>query len=102
MYFPYDKPDGNGNIYTKDAVSNALLKDMNLMPIIVQGDNDLDKFPIGFITSHQCEVEDEPENSRFRFTLEGYIPHAGTAEGAELEDGFITSFDIHSVGISLK
>ena len=103
MYFPYERPDGNGNIYTKDAVSNAFIKDLSDIPIILY-DKMGEQHPIGMVTSHQCEMEDDIDNSRYVCTIAGVITHSGTSESADLDvdANEIISFEINSIGITLE
>lgn len=93
--FPFDKPDGNGVVYTKDAIEKALPTFRNV-PIIIgtpYGN------PIGTILEDYPQVVWDEENNICLITVNGVLRSGGTNCNANVENGAVVSFDVQSVGI---
>lgn len=100
--FPYNHPDKNGNIYTKEAVQNAIESLQKGMPIIFRGNDTVGtEFVIGHTTDKQYVVDDYL-NQTYRLTVEGVIAAGGTeCIVDEIKDRTINKFEIVSLGLSL-
>lgn len=94
MQIPIDKPDGNGNIYTKESAIKAF-SNLKNKPIS-QYDDKGRSFVIGVVEDSKVEF-DEQENEQANVWIDGIIFHDGTNESVEIEDGKIVSFDIKNV-----
>lgn len=91
---PVDKPDLNGVIYSKDAISNAY-KNVKDVPIeILCSDGQF--LPIGVAQ----EVELIEDKNGMYITGVGLVWHGGTEESVEMVDGKVTSFHVSGIGIS--
>lgn len=99
--FPYDHPDKNGNVYTKEAVQNAIESLQKDMPIIFRGNGNGSEFVIGHTTGKQCVVDD-CHTQTYKLSVEGLIAAGGTeCIVNEIKDRTINKFEIVSLGLSL-
>ena len=105
--FPYDKPDANGDIYTKEAAYKAV-QNIKDLPIIFNDFRNKDcSNPEDIIigVTRKFKVEDDKDNSEFIVTIESYLfsnVHCGTCETVELTDKHITNAEIQSVNICIE
>ena len=96
---PFDQPDRNGVIYTREAVSNALRDMPSGLPIIAANDCQCEEI-VGTTTSKPYAVEFDGEKQICRYTIDGVIFFGGTTCLAKVEDGIIRSSHITGFGIS--
>lgn len=97
---PFDKPDKNGVMYTKEAVENAVNNLRKNIPI-VYGDSETDKSIIGTTTGDSHIVTWDFENQICKMTVDGVIFYSGAELIVnEMKDNKITDFEIISVGLS--
>lgn len=96
---PFDEPDGNGNVYTKEAIINAIakLKTNPSVPITMTGE-DNSRDVIGSVVECSDVIVDE-DNKVCRTCLSGVIYHGGTDEQAEIDNGKVIEFDIMNCGL---
>lgn len=100
--FPFDRPDKNGVIYTKEAVKNAFENFGEGLPIVYCGNESYKQIIIG-VTS----LTDEPvivcddEKQMYRVSIKGLLFAGGTEciEGKR-DNVNISDFEILSIGIS--
>ena len=107
LRFPYNKPDGNGVIHTKEAVEKMVGSLSGGYPIRVVGEtcstnqdvNDI----IGVTTEPYSAIWDEDEGVCV-LTINGIIFHGGTeCFVSELtNDGAVDDFTIAGFGISIN
>lgn len=98
--FPFNKPDLNGVMYTKEAVENAV-NNFSKVPIIFSS-NDGESKIIGSTIGDSYAVTVDEENGVCKFTVDGVIYSGGTEcinVEFNLEDK-IDSFEICSIGFS--
>lgn len=97
---PYNKPDKNGNIYTKEAVENAVNNFNKNLPIIFR-DKSKEKV-IGSTTGDSNIVTWDFENQVCNLTLDGEIFFGGTNSKCivDREKGKIVNFEIIGIGFS--
>ena len=97
---PFDKPDKNGVMHTKEAVENAVNNLRKNIPIIY-GDSETDKSIIGTTTGDSHIVTWDFENQICKMTVDGVIFYSGAELIVnEMKDNKITDFEIISVGLS--
>ena len=94
MPLPVNRADGNGVIYTKEAFIKAF-EDAEDKPLEVIHDDGLTTV-IGVVHSIEY-VEDE--NGDYGL-VSASLYHGGTCEEVDFRDGFVTSMNLSSVGIS--
>jgi len=101
--FYYDKPDGNGNVYSKDAIYNALLNLKIGLPIKFLDNSGDEPKLIGLTTGKSHIVTDDEQNGRYLLTVDGVVLFGGSCEQDVLlnSDQEITKFDITSIGLSV-
>ena len=75
--FPLNKPDNNGNIYTEDAIKNAL-KEFKSVPLIIENEK---SFKCDGVINTLNDYEQTDKEIIAHFS--GYIFNGGTAEDAE-------------------
>ena len=96
---PYDKPDQNGVIYTKEAVENAVNHLHKNLPIIDR-DNGNEEV-IGVTTGDSHIATWDFENQVCKVTIEGAVFYGGTeCIINKIKDGKITDFEIVGIGLS--
>ena len=95
---PYDKPDKNGNIYTKEAVEKATNNLRKNLPIIFR-DKSEEKV-IGTTTGDSHIATWDFENQVCKLTVDGEVFFGGTECLYEVEDGKVTDFQIIGIGLS--
>lgn len=100
---PYDKPNKNGTVFTKEAVENAINNFPKNMPIIYKDrKNNFNDKVIGATTEHNpCIVEWDYENQICHMTIDGVAFHCGAEIVVnEIKNNIISSFEIRSVGVT--
>lgn len=98
---PVDKPDGNGVVYTKEAVENAVNNLQTNLPIVYK-DNDCDEKVIGSTTGNSHIVIWDNENQVCKMIVDGVIFYSGAEIFVnEIEDGKISDFRIASIGLTI-
>ena len=99
---PIDRPDGNGVIYTKEAIERAVNNLPTNLPI-VYGENECnDAKIIGATIGNSHIVTWDFENQVCKLTIEGLIFYSGAEIFVnEIEDGKITDFEIRSIGLTI-
>lgn len=99
--FPFDRPDKNGNIYTREAVINAANKSMKLTPITFHGDVNSEVKVIGVIDEEIPSIKIDEENKTCSILCSGTIFFGGTSCTVnEIEDNIIKDFEITEIGLS--
>lgn len=98
--FYYDKPDKNGNIYTREVILKALRDAEPPVPIHYCDDNY--DICIG-LTDRYMSFNEDTVNNRFLVTINGTIGYGGTNENVIIDKDtkVITDFVISSIGLSI-
>ena len=99
---PFDKPDKNGVIYTKEAVEKVVNNLYKNLPIIYR-DNDYraEGVVIGTVTDDSHIATWDFENHICKMTVNGEIFFGGTeCIVNEMKDGKVTDFSIVGLGLS--
>ena len=89
--FPINKPDGNGVIYTKEAVEKAVREFDGGVPLMMVKDE------IGTVIGH---IEKLELSNNYEVTAHGICYFGGTCEEGDVKDNTITDFRFLSFGIS--
>ena len=100
---PINRPDGNGVIYTKEAIEKAIDNFNYGMPIIYRDDVDslVDNAKVVGFTKSFSDVTWDDENQVCKMTLDGVVFYGGTdCVFNEIKDGIVKDFRITSVGLS--
>jgi hypothetical protein len=99
---PYNKPDKNGNVYTEEAVENAVNHLHKNLPIIYRdNENEIDGKVIGTTTGDSHIATWDFENQVCKVTIDGAIFYGGTeCLVNEIKDGKVTDFEIVGIGLS--
>lgn len=95
---PYNKPDKNGNIYTKEAVEKAVNNLHKNLPIIFRDESE--EKVIGTTTGDSHIATWNFENQVCKVTVDGEIFFGGTECTVDINDGKITDFTITGIGLS--
>ena len=90
---PINKPDGNGTVYTKEAVENSVNNLKCVIPIVIR--EGIVETVIGFAN----KLEFIEENEEYYIQGVGHIKHSGTEEKVNIQNNTVTSMEIVSVGI---
>ena len=99
---PFDKPDGNMTIHTKEAVENALNNLPKNLPILYRGTELDDTKCIGATIGDSRIATWDFENQICEVTIDGVVFHGGADIIVnEMKNGEISDFTITSCGISL-
>lgn len=102
LTFPmrYGTPNRNGTIYTKEAIEHAFGSSNPNMPIIMHGNEEFNKYIIGF-TEPTYYFDWDDKSKVCNVTLTGRVFNVGV-DGVinKMDDGKITDFDIRSINIS--
>lgn len=99
---PFDKPNKNGTIFTKEAVENAINNfPMNTPIIYKDSKNKFGDKVIGITTDNPYVVDWDSENQACKMTIDGLVYHCGAEIVVnEIKDNSISSFEIRSVGVT--
>ena len=95
---PYDQPDKNSDIYTKEAVEKAVNNLHKYLPIIFRGDSEAKV--IGNITGDSHTVTWDFKNQVCNLTVNGEVFFGGTECIADIDNGKIVDFEIVGIGLS--
>lgn len=96
---PFDRPDQNGVIYTKEAVENAVNHLHKNLPIINRDKGNEEV--IGVTTGDSHIATWDFENQVCKVTIEGAVFYGGTeCIVNEIKDGKVTDFEIVGIGLS--
>ena len=100
---PFDKPNKNGTIFTKEAVENAINNFPTNTPIIYKDSkNNFNNKVIGTTTDNPVIVDWDSENQVCKTIIDGVVFHCGAEIVVnEIKDNYISSFEIRSVGVTI-
>ena len=103
MHIPYDTPNKNGSMLTKEAVENAVNNIPTNMPIIYRDNKDeYNEKVIGATTDNSHIVIWDSENQVCKMTVGGVIFHCNPLIIInEIENEKITDFTITSIGLTI-
>jgi len=102
--FPCDKPDKNGNIYTKEAVENAITHLHKNIPIIYRDNDDALSDVILGHTGDSHTIIWDSDNQVFKVIVDGVIYAGGTScivHDMDVKEKKITRFEITGLGVSV-
>lgn len=95
---PFDKPNSDGIIYTKDAVKNAINKFKTELPIIYR---DNDSVKNGVVIGNTMEGLSSVSWDACKTTIDGVLYFGGTeCIVNQIHEGIVSDFNIVSVGLS--
>ena len=98
---PYDKPDLNGVVHTKEAILNALNNFKSNLPILFRANEGDSTHVIGNTDNTVYSIDFDDENQVCRFTINGNIYYGGISCFAhDIKDAKITDFEIMGIGLS--
>lgn len=98
---PFDRPDLNGAVHTKEAIDKAITN-MSLGTPILYKDNDSEEKVVGVIDDSFRSIRFDSDNQVCEVSLRGTIFYAGAEIIVnEIEDGKITDFEIRSIGLTI-
>ena len=95
---PYDQPDENGNIYTKEAVENAVNNLHKHIPIIFRGESEEKVIGTTIDDSHIATWDFE--NQVCNLTVNGEVFFGGAEGIVTANNGKIVDFEILEIGLS--
>lgn len=90
----FDKPDKNGNIYTRKSWEEAVKRGVGLPIEIINDDGS--SAVVGI--TQEIELVDDEESPYIRIV--GLLWHGGTSESVTFTRDKITSVELNSVGIT--
>lgn len=97
--FPYDKPDENGNVYTREAVDKAIRNMKGPLPIVMS--NKEETKIIGITDTSPYAIQDLTEEKAIQFTVDGNILHGGTeCQVVHNDEGKISEINLVAIGLS--
>lgn len=100
MNFPYDKPDANGVVYSKEAVKRAIDKGFSRLPLVTL-DSRGESRVIGMATDIPPVTIWDDKECVCRCIIDAIIFSGGTECRAVLaEDKTVKEFDIVSLGFA--
>ena len=95
---PYDQPDKNGNIYTKEAVEKAVNNLHKPLPIIFRDESE--EKVIGTTTDDSHIATWDYENQVCNLTVNGEVFFGGAEGIVTANNGKIVDFEIVGFGLS--
>ena len=95
---PYDQPDKNGNIYTKEAVEKAVNNFNKNLPIIFRDESE--RKVIGTTTNNSHIATWDFENQVCNLTVNGEVFFGGAEGIVTANNGKIVDFEILGIGLS--
>ena len=95
---PYDQPDKNGNIYTKEAVEKAVNNLHKYLPIIFRDESE--GKVIGSTTGDSHIATWDFENQVCNLTVNGEVFFGGVEGIVTANNGKIVDFKIVGIGLS--
>lgn len=102
LRFPFDKPDRNGVIYSKQAVERAISALQGKLPILYR-DNDvcLDGKAIGYTAGETASVLWDNDCQVCEVIFDAAVYYGGTeCIVKSISNGVVTDFEITALGIS--
>lgn len=101
MPIPYDRPDSNGVVHTKESIQDMIKSFSVNKPITFKANEEDTEHCIGFVSSKDCSVNWDDDTQTCWLNIDGRIFYGGADIVVnEMKDGKITSFEIRSVGFS--
>lgn len=99
LALPYDRPNHNGVVYTKEAIENAFANSAPYLPILIRNDATQKTEFIGSTgTTHSFDCDEK--NKTCYVTIDGNIYYAGADIVInEMHDREVTDFEIRSISI---
>jgi hypothetical protein len=99
---PFDRPDKNGNIHTREAVEKALNNLQTNLPILYKENVETDEKVIGATTGTSHIVTFDSDNQVCKLTIDGVVFYSGAEiiVNEMTEDGKISDFRIASIGLT--
>lgn len=103
MHIPFDTPNKNGAVLTKEAVENAINNIPTNMPIIYRNNKDeYNEKVIGATTGNSHIVTWDFKNQVCKMTVDGVVFHCNPLITInEIEGDKITDFRIASIGLTM-
>ena len=95
---PYNEPDKNGNIYTKEAVEKAANNLCKNLPIIFRDESE--EKVIGATTGDSHIATWDFENQVCKLTVDGEVFFGGTECTVDIDNEKIVNFEIVGIGLS--
>lgn len=95
---PYDKPDKNGNIYTKEAVEKSVNNLRKNLPIIFKDESE--EKVIGATTGDSYIVTWDFENQVCKLTIDEDVFFGGIECIVDIDNGKMVNFEIVGIGLS--
>lgn len=102
MPIPFDRPDGNGNVYTKEAVEKALYNlNNNNIPLLYRGNEEDSVDKVIGVANILPDVVWDDEQQVCNIEIDGNIFYGGTdCIANEIKGNTIADFTIVSIGLS--
>lgn len=98
---PYDKPELNGTVYTREAIEAAINSLYSNLPILFQANENDVLHTIGDTDTATHSVEWDEENQVCRFTISGNINYGGISGFVhDIKNRKVTSFEFLCIGLS--
>ena len=103
MHIPFDTPNKNGTVLTKEAVENAINNIPINMPIICRHNkNEYNEKVIGTTIGNSHIVTWDSKNQVCKMTVDGIMFHCNPLITInEIEDRKINDFRITSIGLTI-
>lgn len=100
MHMPFDKPNKNGIVFTKEAVEDAVCNLHRNLPIVYSNDGSNGKV-VGVTTGESHIVTYDNDNQICKMTVDGVLFDCNPLIAVkEVEDGKISDFQIVSIGLT--
>lgn len=100
MYMPFNKQTKNGNIFTEEAIKDAVYNLHKHLPIIYSDDGANGRV-IGTTTGKSHIVTYDADNQSYKITVDGVLFNCNPIIRVnEYEDDKITDFRIASIGLT--
>lgn len=102
MCIPFDKPNKNGTVFTREAVENAVNNIPVNMPIIYRdNESEYNNKVVGATTGDSHIVIWDSESQVCKMTVDGVVFHSGAEIIInEIKDDEISDFRITSIGLT--
>lgn len=102
LKFPFNLPDKNGVVYSKQAVEQAISALQGKLPILFRGNQTcVDGVVIGHTAGDTTSVLWDSDHQVCEVVLNAVIYYGGTECIAKtIENGVVTDFEITAIGIS--
>ena len=90
----FDRPDENGNIYTRESWEEAVIRGVGLPIEIINNDGS----PTVVGITQEIKLIDDEENPYIKTV--GILWHGGTSESVRFTRDKITSVELYGIGIT--